>query len=137
MSAQLFHYTCAHSQERLLAMGDRAVILPGRELTPTKTGPVSRVAWFTDLALPKRDALGLTMNFISCDRTEFRWKVTDPHGIVRWSEVRDTFGEAALELEESPGAESRHWFVSYGPVKVEYAPTVLIRMGSHWSERGA
>lgn len=106
----LYHFCCDHSVEGVRADG---------EVKPMSTHPYLGVAlaWFTDLDFPDRDGLGLTSDFIGCDRTE--WRVTVEGNAETWTswarrhqvrrEVRDI-------LEEF--ARPAHWWVSESPLRV-------------------
>lgn len=101
----LYHYTCDHSVERIRRDG---FLRPNRH---PSLG--ARLVWLTDLDTPDRDALGLTSQFITCDRTKHRFTVADESFVVPWTEwarehkvshlVRDYLEQFGLP---------RHWFVS-------------------------
>jgi hypothetical protein len=106
----LFHYTCAHCRPKI--MEDGGVIRPG----------VDGLVWLTDMPIPNRDALGLTRNFITCDRTEFRFAVLAVEGVRWWPEFRRGHPEPqwltwAEWLENAPDVRPAHWYVSALPVK--------------------
>ena len=105
-----WHYTCKDSAAKI---GPAGKIKPGG----------SHYAWFTDMAHPNRDALGLTMNYIDCDRTTHRYRVVEDALLVRWLEVRRSEDwDWVRLLEHSPGARPMHWWVSEDPVGVIYDP---------------
>lgn len=133
---RLFHYTCAHGRK---ALGDHGDVMPAVMVNPdlaekfTALHILGRLAWFTDLSpapgfvTPRefREALGLTMNFTTCDRTRYRYRVTIEDGIENglrpWTAVRHLYpAHIVAELEEAPGARPRHWWVADRPVPVIY-----------------
>ena len=128
----LWHYTCDHSQAEL---GDTGTLLPTADRADVSSLGISAwpsfFVWVTDLAEPDRHALGLTQNYIRCDRTAHRYRVTDDTGIVSWQHILDTDpGYASVaQLLESPGADPSHWFVSKVGVPVEYDPLPLFDAG--------
>jgi hypothetical protein len=83
------------------------------------------LVWLTDLDTPDADALGLTTSYIACDRTEYRYRVTDHAGVITWAEWVDlqrprydlTFVSAF-----TMGRRPRHWWVADVPVPVVYDP---------------
>jgi len=72
---------------------------------------------------PNRDALGLTMALTHCDRTAYRYRVTDRTHAMRWMFARSAIrADLVAELEAAPGVRPRHWYVSTVPVPVEFDP---------------
>lgn len=106
----LYHYGCEHTWQ---AIGHEGVIMPmvsllGKDREVPWTG---ELAWFTDLTVPVREALGLTQYLVKCDRTKYRYRVTDESRILPWVEVRKALPrEYAEGLEEEPGARPVHWY---------------------------
>lgn len=125
----LYHWTCGHGLDGLGLVG--SVTPPSlrfegfaerlTELDPV-IGPVAGgLAWFTDLGTPNRAALGLTMRRTMCDRTRYRYRVTDDGDVERWVTIRRTLPTSYVAaLEEAPGARPMHWWVSRVPVPVVY-----------------
>lgn len=110
----LWHYTCDHGRA---ALGESGWVVSARALGADT--PTGRYGWFTDLGTPIRDALGLTMALVTCDRTAHRYRVTDEAGVVRWASVRRDFpADWREDLEGGPGARPRHWWVAVDPVAV-------------------
>jgi hypothetical protein len=109
----LYHYTCDdHGLPGIREAG---------ELRINARSPLP-LLWLTDLEVPDRNALGLTSNYISCDRTAVRITVTDHPGVVPWWRWRRAHPEArafASALEAAWGARPAHWFVSESPLPVE------------------
>lgn len=113
----LYHYTCDHGHSLI-----RERVIPGTwQAGQSLIGTPGEYVWFTDLALPLRDALGLTSHIVDCDRTVHRYRATSTADIVPWREVRRQW-EWAEELESAPGARPMHWFVSSVAVPVTYDP---------------
>lgn len=79
----LWHYTCDHGHAGL---GQGGLVLPGVDLGGPLRGNVwlSALSWFTDLDAPIRDGLGLTMRLARCDRTRWRYRVTDRANVRPW-----------------------------------------------------
>jgi hypothetical protein len=104
----LYHYTCEHGRA-----GIDGLLVPGPD----------GFIWLTDMAYPNRDALGLTMNYTRCDRTRYRYRVTDNSGAVPWTTVRRSARPAWREwIEEAPGVRPRHWWIAIDPVPVVLDP---------------
>lgn len=111
----LYHYTCGH---RAPMIRQDQHIRPGNDLGTLKV-PWSAFGWFTDMAVPVRDALGLTSYCLDCDRTEYRFTVLgEPAELVPWVSVRREYDDWGRLLESAPGARPRHWWVSPLPVFV-------------------
>ena len=110
----LYHYTCDHSHGLILAEG---VLRPRPGYLPRP------LVWLTDLPTPNRDGLGLTSHTITCDRTAYRYRVTDDSRVLPWLEVRRDFPRVLVnDLESVPGVRLRHWFISEDPVPVVFDP---------------
>lgn len=120
MSGDLWHYTCAHQAPLIRADG---YVRPVRDLAaPARHVPAwGAFAWFTDLAAPIREALGLTSWSLDCDRTAYRFRVEPGVEVVAWMSVRREY-PWAWRLESEPGARPAHWYVSAEPVPVREAP---------------
>ena len=116
MSAHLWHYTCSdHGAPGIETTGE---VLPGAAVSPRlRLLASSHLAWFTDLDVPIRSALGLTQSVTRCDRTARRFRVIDRDLVVPWVEVRGEWPEL-WGLELAPGAMPRHWYVSTHAVPV-------------------
>lgn len=107
------HYCCRHSRAKI--EDSHWQLQPG----------LDGLIWLTDLAWPRRFALGLTSTVITCDRTEWRMTVQDSPDITPWA----TFADAAhLERQFRRylefGRASEHWFVSVNPLEVITAEPV-------------
>lgn len=108
----LYHFTCEHAYGQL---GDVGELVPAAVLQASLlTWWPARYVWLTDLGVPDREALGLTNALrAACDRTEYRYRVTDESQVRPWSVIRKAHNVAAREmLEGAPGARPMHWFVS-------------------------
>lgn len=102
----LFHYTCRdHGLPGIREAG---------ELRPNEGAPFALV-WLTDMAVPDRDALGLTSNWLHCDRMDVRITVPDHPAITpwwRWRRANPDLWPWTAALEAAFGARPAHWFVS-------------------------
>lgn len=125
---RLFHYTCEHAAIKI--RGDDSIrpaglllekltyaMLPESERDIAKQ--ISNLAWFTDLEPPaNRDALGLTMLSLNCDRTAFCFEVIPDWTVISWwPRVRRKY-QIVWAVETAGGSMPAHWFVSEQPVKV-------------------
>lgn len=123
--SELYHYTCSHSYGELVRGG---TLLPTADRADVSELGINAwptfFVWLTDRPEPDADALGLTRNYITCDRTVHRFRVTDATGIVPWLDVltSDPGYASVASLLESPGADPSAWFVSRGPVPVVHDP---------------
>lgn len=107
---EFYHYTCTHGRDDILKTG---VLQPGPD----------GLLWVTDLDVPVRDALGLTSKILECDRTEHRFKINDPEGIIPYVEFRKQLPEELIfMLELVPGVMVRHWYISTIPRAADLAP---------------
>ncbi|MFC0673511.1 hypothetical protein [Brachybacterium hainanense] len=107
----LYHYTHPEAAEKIAASG---LVLPGRDV-----GMISPLSWFTDMEIPDRNALGLTMHFLTIDRTARRFRVVDDTWVKPWRDLRRKFPPRYLDqLEASPGALLMHWWVAARPIPV-------------------
>lgn len=106
----LYHYTCLHSHQTI---GEEGVLKPGAD----------GYVWLTDMERPIAKALGLTMNYITCDRTEYRYQVAPTADVIHWMDIRSSLNqELVWALELSEGAMPRHWFLSPEPIAATYNP---------------
>lgn len=132
----LWHYTCDHAH---LLLGRSGTLLPGCMLNGVNDlrhdGGVlpfqTSLCWMTDLGLPIREALGLSSVYLTCDRTQHRYRVLDDSDVVAWLDVRRAMvqrgmRDAVEDLEAAPGARPRHWYVATAPVPVEYDPVRIV-----------
>jgi hypothetical protein len=108
----LYHFTCAHAAARI---GKRGVLIPHASPLCPRLGAV---VWLTDMATPDRWALGLTSEFLSCDRTEYRYRCA-PDIAVPYDSVRDMIPADVRDDLEAFGQPGRWWICS--------APTPAVR----------
>lgn len=109
--ATLSHYTCLHSAQGIER--DR-VIRPHRH-------PLfgAALVWLTDLYPPDRLSLGLTANYIRCDRTAVRVRVHPGPEVIPWGRwAHDHRVPRAIREILEDGALPAHWWVSAEPVPV-------------------
>lgn len=113
MTEVLYHYTCGHGADGIRRDGE---IRPNRHLLLPLGVPV---VWLTTLEVPDRLALGLTSQYLQCDRIE--WRVTvrsgdvEPwHVFARRYRVRREVRDA---LEE--GRWPMLWWVAVGQIEVD------------------
>jgi hypothetical protein len=113
-----WHFTCEHTYA---AIGDAGALLPACQISnhaSIERWWPARFVWLTNLPVPDRDGLGLTMRVTRCDRIAYRYRVTDDEGIVPWVIARKAFRTHAHLLEDVPGVRPAHWYVSAQPVPV-------------------
>lgn len=116
----LFHFTCDHGHQ---ALGQQGEVKSGLLLSErVRDIPVSQYAWFTDLRHPIPDALGLTRAHVPCDRTAYRYRVTDATNVYWWMEVRQAFDRTWRQYLEGWGSRPAHWYVASLPVPVVFDP---------------
>ncbi len=119
---ELYHFTCEHGRSALGAGGD---LLPMRDiLGEARVIPwPGEFLWLTDLSTPDREGLGLTMRLTKCDRTRYRYRVTDDTAVLPWHKVARALARGdRLDLEAVHGARPAHWFVAAEPVPAVYDP---------------
>lgn len=109
----LYHYCCHHSAQLIArTMTLRPVAQPMLKGLP--------VVWATDQEIPDRDALGLTMHMVKCDRTEHRFTVLaeDEPLFTPWtaSPLRALCRD--LEAFEHPPLQPELWWVSINTARV-------------------
>jgi hypothetical protein len=112
----LFHFTCEHGHAGIEQTGE---IVPGEILKPElRIWWPARYAWLTDRAEPSVCGLGLTRLYQNCDRTKYRYRVTDTDACFRWQFARGRHLESRVteELEGAHGADPATWWVSTEPV---------------------
>lgn len=112
MPTALYHFTCAHSAPRIQRSG---------ELRPHQHPLLgTSLVWLTDLAVPDRHALGLTSNWITCDRTAVRISVpAHAGGLVPWRKWAywHRVPPPLLDALED-GARYDRWWVCDVPLRV-------------------
>ena len=122
----LFHFTCQHGRD---GIGEAGLCKPLALWNPAAASRLGDrwelgvLAWFTDLDTPVAAALGLTRVTISCDRTVFRYRVTDPGNVERW--VGSQWRRRSVwlrDLEREAGSMPMHWYVAAEPVPVVFDP---------------
>lgn len=121
MPTTLWHFTCEHGHEAL--GGGRVLLVPGHrlsEIVPAYWWP-SRFVWLTDVAVPAREPLGLTSHSLDCDRTAYRYRVTDNRDCQPWKTARRPFRHEAHILE-TPGTRPARWYISGYPVPAIFDP---------------
>lgn len=110
MPERLFHFTCEHGHQ---ALGRR-----GRLCAPMAHPLLGcNVVWLTTEGLPDREATGLGMNTITCDRMRYRYIVTDISQCRAWlgSPERDAAPSRHVRDLESFG-DPEHWWITDAPV---------------------
>lgn len=122
----LFHYTCDHGRD---AIGTEGFIAPPRihspevaERYPEELAWLADVVWLTNQPHPDPIALGLTSEILDCDRTRWRYRVTDSMGCESYMlAARSWLPRSAWQLtvgDHRPGL----WWVARGWVPVELDP---------------
>lgn len=107
----LYHYTDPGHADSIVADG---LVRPGNEV-----GLTLPLSWFTDMADPDRDALGLTSQILPYDRTARRFRVTDDEHVKPWHQIRKLLpARYVSQLEAAPGVLLMHWWVAAIPIPV-------------------
>lgn len=113
----LYHFTCEHGHS---GMGTLGVVRPNWQPTIGAT-----VSWFTDLADPTRDDLGLTSEsgLINCDRMTYRYRVVDDEAHLKLRHWLGS-GEQArtdphVQMILHSFGQPKHWWVASREVLVE------------------
>jgi hypothetical protein len=115
----LWHFTCDHGRAGL---GDAGELVPAVKIDPALfVWWPSCYVWLSTLDAPDRAALGLTSAFLACDRSKYRYRVTDSSMCYRWQFARGRHLDNVTALLESD-ANPALWWVATDPVPVEYAP---------------
>lgn len=118
----LYHYSCVHGADGI--MRDGGFIKPHPQ--PFLNG--AKVAWFTTLADPDRVGLGLTSQYLKCDRSRYRFIVADhPTFVLRirpfqeWIRTVDV-DPVVMSALTFPGTRPATWYVATEPIKAMLAP---------------
>lgn len=119
--AALYHFTCHHAY---LAIGAAGALLPPRwhmrGRIPADLPNWQRRAfdyvWTTDLPVADAAALGLTSHATTCDRTAYRYRITDRRFCEWWPEVTGLPRRYRADLELTPGVRPDHWWIASVPV---------------------
>jgi hypothetical protein len=108
-AVKLWHFTCDHGYD---GIGTRGFIVPMIENPFTHL----KLSWFTDQAQPDRERTGLTMEYTTCDRMAYRYRVVDDRGCRRWlwSAERARLARQDLSDLESYG-DPEHWWIADEP----------------------
>ena len=121
MSGPLYHFTCRD--------GHRMIGRYNCLLMPQIAWPV---IWMTELALPDFEATGLGSITLQCDRTEYRYVVTDLTDCRPWlgSPERGDQDEGFLDLLERFG-DPEHWWISARPTPATWDRSYVRPMAQH------
>lgn len=130
----LYHYTCEHHAQnlartgRLVAGWDLAALSTQIALTVNPlTNLTSKLIWMTDLPDVTQETahmVGLTMELVKCDRTEYRFRVLQSPGITPFDMLKvPPFMQNALR-ELRKGVACNHIFVGTRPVQVVHQPHI-------------
>lgn len=108
----LYHYTCDHAAPMIRK---DMTLKPINELIP--------MLWLTDLDIPDRLGLGLTMKTLKYDRLAHRFIVPQPTEVHRWIDVRRSWRGTkgwvwVKAIESTEGALPMHWYVTKVPQDV-------------------
>lgn len=123
---RLFHYCCVHSaidirREGVLECAETVVT----RRTGKGTGHIQGyLVWMTDMEPPAhRDALGLTMKTIGCDRIAYCFEVAPDWERMEWYMTFRKRYPHLRELETESGSMPAHWYVGRGPIPVLHEVT--------------
>jgi hypothetical protein len=104
----LYHFTCHHGHDGITKTG---ILVPGLHPLMRYLGPL---LWLTDLPDPTAESVGLTSEWITCDRLAYRYSVRT-RSAVPWSRVRKKVkGEVVATLESF--VQPEHWWVVRRPL---------------------
>lgn len=112
----LWHFTCDHAAPTIRATGS---LLPRAHPFLPNLRPV---VWLTTMRRPDAQALGLTSDFIRCNRTLNRFRVTDSRDCLPWRLAVAQAPPWAISrdivalLED--GRQAHTWWISPLPVAV-------------------
>lgn len=107
---RLFHFTCEHGWS---ALGKR-----GR-LRSQMAHPLlgCDVVWLTTEGAPDREATGLSMHTISCDRMRYRYIVTDIAACRPWLTSPERAVAPRLHVQDLESfGDPEHWWITDRPV---------------------
>ena len=105
----LWHFTCDHGYSGL---GERGRLRPNKH---TMLPGLGSLIWLTDDPAPDRDAVGLTSQFLTCDRMLYRYRVLTPGRCVKWTALRHRADPDTRQVLESYG-EPETWWISFEPL---------------------
>jgi hypothetical protein len=124
----LYHYTCKNH-------GEPGITTSGKLLPFPQPILGTSLVWLTNMETPDAWALGLTNNFLCCNRTEVRvtvhpLKTANACGVRPWWLYARTVHRALREALEYTGLPM-HWWVTDRPV-----PTVEIEQTANlWARK--
>jgi hypothetical protein len=103
---RLYHFTCVDGHALISQSG---VLLPHEHLLMRHLGPL---LWLTDLPHPTPESVGLTHDWVACDRLAYRYTVSPAvaHAATPWAELRKRVPRAVVATLESYG-DPAHWWV--------------------------
>jgi hypothetical protein len=112
--ARLYHFTCKHSERSIIAVG--ALVPAPHPFLPW----AAPMVWLTTDPRPTRIDVGLTSDFIDCDRMARRFRVILPGVARRWLDLCDTAPPDARDTIEmlNRGRRPETWWVSTVAVPV-------------------
>lgn len=101
---ELYHFTCDHGRAGITLSG---VLLPNIHPFMKHLGPL---IWLTDLAAPPSpESVGLTSQWVSCDRLQYRYSV-HTHAAIAWADIRTRAAKDVVATLEEFG-QPEHWWV--------------------------
>src|SRR5258708_6175756 len=113
MPDRLYHFTCRDGHKRIGRYN--CVLMPQATCWP--------YVWLTTEAVPDFEATGLGRVQTTCDRTAYRYIVTDIGACRPWlgSPEREALGTGLLFVLEMPGvAVPEQWWICPGPVRAAW-----------------
>jgi hypothetical protein len=118
-AAPTYHFTCEHHVFDIVAVG---AVIPHRHPFMPMMAPM---AWFTTLAHPSADDVGLTSTILSCNRLAHRFQVLDHSTLIPWSYVVEHAPPSVLPrwviADLGRYGKPDTWLVSTTPVEVMVA----------------
>lgn len=112
----LWHYTCKHQRSGIIAVG---ALIPNQHPLLPRLCPL---VWLTTEEIPDRVGLGLTAEYLRCDRSEERFLVAEYESVLPWLTVvalaPPRVLDARIVRRLHQGRHPETWWVSASPVPV-------------------
>ena len=107
--SELFHFCCKHSAKDI---GRYGIIVP-----IFNPGIGARLSWFTDDTTLSREALGLTMHTIKCDRMAFLYQILNVESCEPFLTWARRTGNPWVGRLIDDTKRPEHWFIAEQAVR--------------------